>query len=547
MKPNIKLQKIKKSENSILINALKSHAKGDLDTAKDLFLKFYKIHPNYVGLKASIAKVCAELSQFDEALYYIIEDLKLNPTDPSTLTNCAFIQIQLGLVTEAYKNIKLAIDISPKRIESYFVFCSILTAQGDDQGALKVALNALSIDPTSATALNNLGTVLQKTGDTMAARVAFESACILSPNSHEPFYNLASLEAIANNSKKAIDLYNESLLKKSYTTTDITSRVLYSQSFEYLKIGQLSQGWINYNHGFSNSVPFEYRRAPNRSFSVPRWTGGPLNGGRLLIWGEQGIGDELLFLTCLAELDSIDGYILVECDSRLVQPLSRSFPKIIFRPSSYQFTLGLPAIFNDYNFHIPMGGLMEIFRSDISDFIRSKHYMIIDDKIANFFEDKLNTVCGLHKRIGICWRSGKLSGQRNDHYTSLSDWGEIFSLPNYKFINLQYGECEQELIDAEEKFSTHIIRWMDLDLKNDIDSTLALMSRLDLVITVGTSVSSMAATIEGLKVFQMGRKGWPNFGTDYDPAFPNIRCVFPPEGGIVADCIAEVAKILKQS
>jgi hypothetical protein len=137
-----------------------------------------------------------------------------------------------------------------------------------------------------------------------------------------------------------------------------------------------------------------------------------LNGQRLLVWGEQGIGDELLFLTCLADLNSIDGYILVECESRLVSALSRSFPNIIFRPSSYHPTLGLPAVFNDYNLHIPMGGLMEIFRNDISDFERSKPYIIVDSKIAHDFEDRLSTICGSHKRIGICWRSGQLSAQR---------------------------------------------------------------------------------------------------------------------------------------
>jgi len=544
MNLNNKISKIKKSKNNILINAINLHQKGDLINAKSEYLKFYKSHPDYLGLRSILAKICVELGQYDEALYHTTEDLKHNPTDPYTLSNCAFVQVQLGALSEAEKNISQAIELNPNRLESHFILCSVLTAQGKNQEALKVAIQALSINPTSANALNNLGTALQKTGDTDSAKIAFESACILSPDSHEPFYNLASLEAIANNSEKAIFLYNKSLEKKSYTTADITSRVLFSLSFEYLKMGKLIEGWKNYNSGFNTAVPFEYRRAPNRTFQVPRWTGGPLNGQRLLIWGEQGIGDELLFLTCLADLSSIDGYILVECESRLVSALSRSFPRIIFRPSSYHPTLGLPPVFNDYNLHIPMGGLMEIFRNDISDFKRSKPYIIVDNKIAHDFEDKLNIICGSRKRIGICWRSGHLSAQRNVNYTSLSDWGSILSAPNAEFINLQYGECEQELIEAEEKYGIRILRWPDLNLKNDIDSVLSLMSRLDIVVTIDSAVCPMAAAV-GLQVLLMRQKGWDNLGTNYLPWFANVQCFFPPENGIVAECISEVGKLFR--
>jgi Flp pilus assembly protein TadD len=538
-----KISKVKKSKNNVLINAINLHQKGDIINAKAAYQKFYDSYPDYLGLRATIAKICIELGQYDEALYHTSEDLKYNPKDPNVLSNCAFVQVQLGLLSEAEKNISQAIELNPNRLESHFILCSVLTAQGKNQEALKVAIHALSINPTSASALNNLGTALQKTGDTVSARVAFESACILSPDSHEPYYNLASLEAIQHNSEKAIFLYNKSLEKKSYSSADITSRVLFSLSFEYLKIGKLIDGWKNYDFGFNNAVPFEYRRAPNRTFQVPRWTGGSLNGQRLLIWAEQGIGDELLFLTCLADLDSIDGYILVECDSRLVSPLGRSFPKIIFRPSSYHPTLGLPAVFNDYDLHIPMGGLMEIFRNDISDFERSKPYIIVDSKIAQDFEDRLNTICGSRKRIGICWRSGQLSAQRNINYTSLSDWGSILSLPNAEFINLQYGECEQELLEAEEKYDIRILRWPDLDLKNDIDSVLSLMSRLDIVVTIDSAVSPMAASV-GLRVLLMGQKGWNSLGTEYFPWFANVQCFFPPDNGIVADCLYEVGALL---
>lgn len=533
--------KLNKSLKLALLSAVKLQKSGNLINAQKAYLKLYKIYPNYPGLRASISKVCVELNQYEEALRFSTEDLNYNPNDPDKLTNIAYIQLQLGLLNDAEQNIELAIVINPKRIESYFIKASLLTAQGDDQGALTASLKALSIDPTSANALNNLGSALRKIGDLASAKVAYESACILNPNLHEAYFNLAAIEAIENNPHKAIELFKQSLTKTSYSSTDVTARVNYSLAFELLKIGQLSEGWKMFEFGFHPAIPFESKRQPSRNFPVPRWTGGPLNGQRLLIWGEQGIGDEILFLTCLPDLNTIDGYIIVECEPRLVTPLSRSFPKIIFRPSSYHNVFGLPPIFDDYNLHIPMGGLMEIVRNDIADFKNSKPYMVVDKHKATNFENRLNAVCGARKRVGICWRSGKLSGERNVEYTSLLDWADVFSAPNCDFVNLQYGECEQELIDAEEKFNVRILRWPDLDLKNDIDSTLALISRLDVVVTVGTAVSPMAAAV-GVQVLLMGSKGWPNLGTEYYPWFPNIQCFFRPNGGITANCLFEASK-----
>ena len=543
MKFKSQIPTLNKAQESTLLSAVKLHKRGDLVNAKKAYLQIYKKHPSYSGLRASIAKICVELNDYEDALYYSAEDLKNNRSDPAKLTNIAYIQLQLGLLNDAEYNIELAISIDPKRIESYFIKASLLTARGNDQAALQVSLKALSIDPTSSNAFNNLGTTLRKLGDLASAKAAFESACILSPNLHEPFFNLAALEALEYNPQKAIDLYKQSLTKTSYTSTDITARVNFSLGFELAKIGQLSEAWKMFEFGFQPAIPFEYRRSPNRSFSVPRWNGEPLNGQRLLIWGEQGIGDELCFLTCLPDLETVDGYILVECSERLVEPLSRSFPKIVFRASSYHHTQGLPPIFDDYNLHIPMGSLMGIFRNDISDFKKSKPYIIVDRIKANYFENKLNTSHDTRKRIGICWRSGKLSGERNINYTSLHDWGSIFSLPNCDFINLQYGECEDELIEAENKFGVRIIRWSDLDLKNDIDSTLALMSQLDTVVTVGTAVSMMAASI-GVSVILMEQRNWAQLGTDFYPWFPNVVIINPPKDGIVAECIAVAANAI---
>ena len=91
------------------------------------------------------------------------------------------------------------------------------------------------------------------------------------------------------------------------------------------------------------------------------------------------------------------------------------------------------------------------------------------------------------------------------------------------WVNLQYGECEEECLEAEKEFGIEIVRWPDLDLKDDLDDVFALMSELDFVVTVATAVHHMAAStgVETLLITPHG--AWNRFNLDYDPWFPNLH------------------------
>jgi hypothetical protein len=116
-----------------------------------------------------------------------------------------------------------------------------------------------------------------------------------------------------------------------------------------------------------------------------------------------------------------------------------------------------------------------------------------------------------------------LSLERNLNYTSLRDWGSLFSNPNYQFINLFHGDCESELLEAESKFGIKILRWNDFDLKNDLETVLALVSVLDCVVSVGTAVSVIAAAA-GTKTLVLLQRSWVLLGeNDKYPWFPSAQ------------------------
>ena len=225
--------------------------------------------------------------------------------------------------------------------------------------------------------------------------------------------------------------------------------------------------------------------------------------------------------------------VIFECDERLVPIFARTYPEIVVREHSYDEQNFYKQKLQDFQFHIPVANLASLYRNQIEKFPKNSKTLKIDLNKQIKFKNRLKN----HKAkllIGICWRSGTLSPSRNSEYTSISDWGPIFSIPNACFVNLQYGECEEEIQQAEEKFNIKILRWNDIDLKMDIDDVMSLIDCLDIVITAGTAVFAMAGSIRKETYLYISKPGWDLLGTDYYPWFDTVKVFYPSAGEITA-------------
>ena len=149
----------------------------------------------------------------------------------------------------------------------------------------------------------------------------------------------------------------------------------------------------------------------------------------------------------------------------------------------------------DFDFHIPVGSLPRILRSNLEDFKKQRPFIAIDSSRKNEYAARLKPYAK-KKLVGICWRSGLLDPLRNRNYTLLLDWKEILKIDDCVFVNLQYGDCEEEIREAEASFDIKIIRWSDIDLKNDFDGVFSLISCLDAVVTAPTTVSSLSGSLD---------------------------------------------------
>jgi hypothetical protein len=321
---------------------------------------------------------------------------------------------------------------------------------------------------------------------------------------------------------------------------------LHNTAFAYLRLGQLEMGWERLEHGFSPLIDSSRGRRPQRHFNVPRWKGEALNGKRLMVWREQGLGDEIMFGSMLAELASLDGQVILECEPRLVGLMARSFPQFQVRSELYRAAYPHDSPHDDYDLQIPVGSLAAIYRQSIEDFDRSAPYLVADpDKVADYAQ-RLQAVAGPKKRVGICWRSGMVSPTRGNSYTLLTDWDALFKDPDVCIVNLQYGKSEDELCEVEKTYGIQIVRWEDTNLQSDIEAVAAIMANLDVVCTVGTVVAQIGGALGIPTLLCANVYNWTSFGTKRYPFFPDIHLIVDQDNSDMQVAAQQATSIVLQ-
>jgi tetratricopeptide (TPR) repeat protein len=515
----------------------KSKRKWTITELNDLIAK----EPGNLSYLKFRGEIYLETEQFELAIRDYAKIVAVDNQNIEALINFGSCLIRCNQYNQAREILEYILELDPNNLNAHINICSVFQALGHPEKSLQMAFKAIEINPGIALAYNNLGTAFGDLQMFDEAREAYKTAMAIDPSYVPTAVNFAQLEVKLGKHTEAVILY-EQILKSRKLTRNQEQMIKYFLAYSYLFLGNLEKGWEYYEFGFGTLLPLSSLRSL-RKFEQPRWKGQSISSKKLLIWREQGLGDEIEFMSCLPDVLSVTTNVILECESRLVGIYSRLYPQIVVRSESND-DRGVQLI-NDFDFQCPVGSLPSLFRNKISNFpgINNKYLPLLD--LKNLFADKLS---GYQRKllVGISWRSGKLLADRNDHYTGLTDWKEVLAHPNIQCVNLQYGDCEFELQAVEEKFGVQIIRWSEVDLKNDLESVIALISNLDCVISVGTAVSSLAAA-SGAKTFLLTPKTWMLLGeTEHYPWFETVIPVISEPGQLVAENIKNLPNLLSE-
>ena len=248
---------------------------------------------------------------------------------------------------------------------------------------------------------------------------------------------------------------------------------------------------------------------------MPQWDGEDLNDRTLLVWREEGIGDEMRFASILRDLrDSANFRLVVECGHRLRTLFERSFPGIEFRDEN-------PAggDFGEFDYHLPIMSLVRFFRRSLNEFPAEGAYLKPDPARVDRWLARLSEI-GPQPKIGIGWRSLSKSWRKAPLLTRLEDWDRITGRSDLIIVNLQCEDVDDEITAATRRLGRDIHRFDDVDIKNDIEEAAALMAALDTVIGARCWVPTTAGAV-GTKAFCVTPRPNPfMMNLAYDPWSP---------------------------
>ncbi|WP_269716446.1 tetratricopeptide repeat protein [Caulobacter sp. NIBR2454] len=453
------------------------------------------------------------------------------------LADETMVALDLGRLASRLDMPELAIKLyaiylskNPSSLEATNNIATSLRDMARFDEAIDVIKPVLTENPSSHILWNTLGTILKNKGDALGSLVFFEESARLKPDFALAHYNrsgalwaVGDLATALEECDLAIDLVGSS--------SDLDN-MKFSKAILLLAAGRLEEGWAFYEARFLPG----HSEAPIFIADAPRWTpSDQLAGKHLMVFAEQGVGDEILFANIIP--DTIEALgpngILTLAVERRLQPLfQRSFPtaRVISHKTirlEGRVKRGSLEIENwkEIDFWTPMGSLLRHFRNKVEDFPTTPGFLTPDPERVAHWRGWLDSLPPGPK-VGVLWKSMKITGDRASSYSPFHSWGPILQTPGATFINMQYGDVDEELADARERFGVEIFHAPGIDLKTDLDDVAALSAALDVVVGNPNANTQITGAV-GTPVWMVtSQASWTQFGTDHYPWFPQVRC-FP--------------------
>jgi len=467
---------------------------GRLQESSELYRKYLKVHPSDREALLNLGDVQMRQEKFQDAAGTYSALVERFPRDPTVHANLGASLLRLGRVSDARTVLDFALEIDPRNIFARINLGGVLQAQEDYQGALKNALEAVSVDPTNPLTFNNLGSAFSDLNMLAEAKHAYETSLMLDSRQIDATVNLAVVFSRMGDHASATKTYELALSFLPPEQNHRAEAIKFFACFGYFYMGDWEKAWDFYEFGFSPLIPLTGARSPKRKFHVPRWNGESAPGKTLMVWREQGVGDEILFASIFKDLERLGMTLIFECEPRLVSLWRRSFPQVKVREPKFDPNTLLSTA-SDYDFHLPICSLGSIFRRSRESFDGFAPYIKPDPLIRERFSTCLQELAGDRPKVGILWRSIKLTPNRNRAYTAPSQWEGVLGRQDLCFFSLQYNPDRQEILDAEERFKTKLNVFDDVNYKDDFESVAAIVSLLDLVISPDTTMFEIAGAL----------------------------------------------------
>lgn len=482
----------------------------------------------------SLGDVRRRQAGLDEALACYRTALAIAPASPSALLSLGRALREAGRLDEAISHLRRAYELAPQAEGALRDLVGALVQLDNCDKALSVAADAVAREPSSCESNLVLGFAYLKLHDPERALACFETARRMRPD-HADLHDLrGSAYQELGRLGDAFESYDRALaLRPDF------SLAAFHRALARLLSGDFERGWEDYELRRLSG-----ERAP-RANASPSWDGSPLAGRTLLVFREQGLGDEIMFASILPELIGMAGRCILECEPRLRAIFGRSFPGATVFASledrSIPYRIGRRGI----DLEIGIGSLPRFLRRRAADFPRHAGYLKADpERIARWRQRLAQLGPGL--KVGISWIGGVRQTRRALRSLALDRWLPILGVPGARFVSLQYtGDAGEECAALKARHGMRVEHWAEA--VDDYDETAALVCALDLVVSVCTTLVHLGGAL-GRPVWVMAPYSpeWRyGFAGETMPWYPSVRIFRQPAFGQWESVIAVVTREIR--
>lgn len=394
----------------------------------------------------------------------------------------ARLLIQAGEMDQAWKLCEDALLARPNDALWLITATTILDNAKHLTHAYQYAKRAVDIAPNTGVAWLNFGRVSEELWRLEEAEAAYEKALKLVSKPSEKAHTLINMGALyvswgewekaEQRSREALEIEPDSRKAQS----NLGMALLAQRRWE--------EGWKLY--GSTVGSPHRKRQ---QYVGEPMWDG--TKGQRIVVYGEQGLGDEICFASMVPDAMK-DAQVILDCDKRLEGLFRRSFPGASVYGTRYSERLDWPEYDRKIDASIPAAQLGEFYRQSTSRFPGTPYLKADSDRVAmwkSLWATKEKPV------IGIAWTGGVPWTAKHLRTLQLRQMDPILSSLHAHWVSLQYKDSEAEIEEYRQEFGVDIKQYPYATLTDDYDDTAALVASLDAVVAINTSVIHLAGAL----------------------------------------------------
>ena len=491
------------------------HQTGKVDEAGKAFDAALKHNSKDPDIHFAVANLHADMNNTQGAIKHIKTAIQLKPNWPQAYSNLGELLVQQKAFSEALEAHKKAVSIQPEDPGIHYNYGRAFYGAeffDEAEGQFKAALE---IDPNFVEAYVNLGNVYRQTRKYDEALWAYETALSINPNLSQAYSNIGSVMQDKDWLHSAITAFDKALkMDQDIVETKI------SRSLARLKLGDLSSGWLDHESRFLGEDEHIVKRVSPPAY----WKGEDLDGKAVLVWTEQGLGDEILQSSMIPDLATQAQRCIVECSTRLAPVFARSFANV--EVASYERYIDSVTPAKNIDYQISSASLGQYLRPNFDSFTPHTGYLKADQDKTAALRNRYQSLGPGRRIVGLSWRSQ--NAKLGIHKTSeLADWAPILTVPDVTFINLQYGDCEEELNLVKDRLGVEVHHDDSVDPLVDMDTFFAQVAAMDLVISTSNTTVHTAGAM-GAPVWTLLPKGvgsiWYWFLRREDsPWYPSMR------------------------